>query len=286
MILLTGATGQLGSATLSFLLKKRPADQIVALVRDANKATDLAEKGVTIRVGNYDDTASLDQAMQGIDKVLLIAGTDEDKRVQQHMNVIDAAKKAGVQLVAYTSRALADRHTLVNELMEGHFLTEDYLIASGLTYILFRNILYMDAIPQFVGPTVFETGIRLPAAQGSVAFALRNDMAEAMATVLAGESDSSTIYTLTAGESYSFADVAAALTSISGKNVIYTPVEKSAFEAQMLARGLPEQMVRRVTGFMTDIANGQEAQVRTDLEELLGRKPASLQEGLAMLYNL
>ncbi|RYF67207.1 MAG: NAD-dependent epimerase/dehydratase family protein, partial [Cytophagaceae bacterium] len=83
MILITGATGQLGSATLSFLLTKRPASQIAALVRDERKAADLAEKGVTIRVGNYDDTASLNQAMQGIDKVLLIAGTDEDKRVQQ-----------------------------------------------------------------------------------------------------------------------------------------------------------------------------------------------------------
>ncbi|RYF77180.1 MAG: SDR family NAD(P)-dependent oxidoreductase, partial [Cytophagaceae bacterium] len=242
--------------------------------------------GVTIRVGNYDDTASLDQAMQEIDKVLLIAGTDEDKRVQQHMNVIDAAKKAGVQLVAYTSRALNDRQTLANKLMEGHFLTEDYLIASGLNYALFRNILYMDAIPQFVGPTVFDTGIRLPAGQGRVAFALGNDMAEAMATVLADESNATKIYTLTAGESYSFSDVAAALTSISGKTVPYTPVEKSAFESQMLARGLPEQMVQRVTGFMTDIANGQEDQVRPDLEELLGRKPTSLEEGLKTLYNL
>ncbi|AUD05817.1 SDR family oxidoreductase [Spirosoma pollinicola] len=286
MILVTGATGQLGSATFVFLLKKLPASQLAALVRDERKAADLAEKGVTIRVGSYDDKASLDRAMQGIDKVLLIAGTDEDKRVQQHMNVVDAAKKAHVQLVAYTSRALKDRHTLANRLMEGHFLTEDYLIASGLNYALFRNILYMDAIPQFVGPNVFETGIHLPAGLGKVAFALRNDMAEAMATVLAGADVDSTIYTLTGSKGYSFADVALALAELSGKVVTYSPVEKPAFESQMKARGLPDPMVQRVVGFMTDIANGQEDYVCLDLETLLGRKPASLKDGLKMLYKL
>lgn len=286
MILVTGATGQLGSATFAFLLKKRPATQLAALVRDAGKATDLAEKGVTIRVGDYNDTASLEQAMRGIDKVLLIAGADEDKRVQQHINVIEAAKKAGIQLVAYTSRALKDRSTLVNRLMEGHFQTEDYLMASGLAYVLFRNILYMDAIPQFVGPTVFESGIHLPAGQGRVAFALRNDMAEAMATVLTNNNPETRIYTLTGSETYSFSDVATALTELSGKAVAYTPLERSVFESQLKARGLPDQMIQRVTGFMTDIANGQENQVSPDLETLLGRKPASLQEGLKKLYKL
>lgn len=286
MILVTGATGQLGSATFAFLLKKLPASQLAALVRDERKAADLAEKGVTIRVGSYDDTASLDRAMQGIDKVLLIAGTDEDKRVQQHMNVINAAKKANVQLVAYTSRALKDRHTLANRLMEGHFLTEDYLIASGLNYVLFRNVLYMDAIPQFVGPNVFETGIHLPAGQGKVAFALRSDMAEAMATVLAGADVDTTIYTLTGSEGYSFADVAVALAELSGEAVTYSPVDRSAFELQMKARGLPDPVAQRVVGFMTDIANGQEDYVCPDLETLLGRKPASLKDGLKMLYKL
>ena len=155
MILITGATGQLGSATINFLLKKLPASQIAALVRDENKAANLKESGVAIRIGAYDDMTSLEKAMRCIDTVLLIAGTDEDKRVQQHQNVVNAAQKAGVQRIAYTSRALKDRSTLVNRLMEGHFQTEDYIKASGLTYTLFQNILYMDVLPQFVGPAVF-----------------------------------------------------------------------------------------------------------------------------------
>ena len=286
MILITGATGHLGSATINFLLKKLPASEIVAFVRDERKAADLAEKGVTIQVGTYDDTASLDAAMPGIDTVLLIAGTDEEKRLTQHQNVVDAARKAGVQRIAYTSRALKDRSTLVNKLMEGHFQTEDYIKASGLTHTLFQNILYMDVIPQFVGPGVFEQGIYLPAGDGTVAFALRNDMAEAMANVLAAGESGNKLYELTGSESYSFADVAAALTDLSGRPVRYTAAEKPAFEAGMRERGLPDGMIQRITDFITDIKNGQEAEVSCDLEILLGRKPTPLKAGLKELYKL
>ncbi|SOD90603.1 SDR family oxidoreductase [Spirosoma fluviale] len=286
MILVTGATGQLGSATIDFLLKKLPSSQIAALVRDKSKAASLTASGVTIRVGSYDDTASLDRAMKGVEKVLLIAGTDEDKRVQQHTNVVDAAKRAGVPFIAYTSRTLKDRSTMANQLMEGHFRTEDYIRTSGLTYALFRNVLYMDAIPQFVGPNVFDGGIHLPAGQGKVPFALRAEMGEAMANALAANDSGSRIYQLTGSEAYSFADVAAALTDLSGKTVQYAPAEPSVFEAQLAGRGVPAVVVQRVIGFLTDIKNGQEDEVSPDLENLLGRKPTSLREGLKTLYKL
>jgi NAD(P)H dehydrogenase (quinone) len=225
--------------------------------------------------------------MQGIEKVLLIAGTDEDNRLRQHQNVVDAAKKAGVQCIAYTSRALKDRNTLANKLMEGHFQTEDYIKECGLEYILFRNILYMDTIPQFVGGgKVFDMGINLPTGQGRVPFALRSEMGEAIAHALLESGGDNPIYTLTGSESYSFDDVAATLTDLSGKKVSYTPAEKSVFAAQMKDRGTPELMVQRVVGFLTDIKNGQEADVSPDLENLLGRKPVSLKQGLKVLFNL
>ena len=286
MILITGATGQLGSATLNFLLKKLPASQLAAFVRDAGKATDLAEKGVDIRIGDYDDTNALDQAMQGIETVLLIAGTDEAKRLQQHQNVVDAAKKAGVQRIAYTSRTLKDRSTMVNKLMEGHFQTEDYIRESGIPHTLFRNVLYMDVLPQFVGPAVFETGINVPAGQGTVSFALRNDMAEAMANALTAGGSGTIMYKLTNNTAWSFDDVAATLTNLSGKNVTYAPVKKTDFQAAMKGRGLPDIVIQRVTDFITDIANGQEDEVSPDLENLLGRKPTTLHDGLKTLFNL
>jgi NAD(P)H dehydrogenase (quinone) len=286
MILVTGATGQLGTAVVNHLLKKTSANQVTAFVRDESKASALKEKGVDIRVGNYDDPASLDNAMQGIEKVLLIAGTDEENRLRQHQNVVDAAKKAGVQCIAYTSRNLKDPNTLANKLMNGHFQTEDCIKASGLNYILFRNVLYMDTIPQFVGAKVFDTGINLPTGNGRVPFALRSEMGEAIANVLLESDRGNRIYQLTGSESYSFEDVASALSDLSDKKVDYTSVEKSAFESQMKERGVPEMMIQRVVGFLTDIKNGQEAEVSPDLENLLGRSPASLQEGLKVLFNL
>jgi NAD(P)H dehydrogenase (quinone) len=286
MILVTGATGKLGTAVITNLLKKTSASQIAALVRDESKAAALKEHGVDIRVGSYDDRAALDKAMQGIEKVLLIAGTDEEKRLRQHQNVIDAAKKPGVRCIAYTSRALKDRNTLANKLMEGHFQTEDYIKDCGLEYLIFRNILYMDTIPQFVGgEKVFDMGINLPTGDGRVPFALRSEMGEAIANALLESGGIHRIYTLTGNETYSFEDVAATLTELSGKKVSYTPADRSVFAAQMKDRGTPEMMVQRIVGFLTDIKNGQESEVSPDLENLLGRKPASLKQGLKVLFD-
>ncbi|PRY44247.1 NAD(P)H dehydrogenase (quinone) [Spirosoma oryzae] len=286
MILVTGATGQLGGAVMRQLQIRAFPDQLAAFVRDAEKAMQLHEQGISLRVGTYDEPASLDRAMEGIETVLLIAGTDEEKRVQQHRNVIDAAKRAGVRRIAYTSRELNDRYTLVNQLMHAHFQTEDYIKASGLPYTLFRNSLYMDAIPQFVGgDAVFGRGIVLPAGQGRVALALRSELGEAMANALARPSAGNVTYQLTGGASYSFADIANALTDLSGKSVTYTPVEPAAFTAQLQARGLSDVMARRITGFITDIANGQEDSVTTDLETLLGRKPTGLTDGLKSVFG-
>lgn len=286
MILVTGATGHLGTAVLDFLLQKLPASQLAGLARDEQKAAGLQAKGVDVRLGHYDDPASLDQAMRGITKVLLIAGTDEQRRVQQHQNVIDAAKKAGAGFIAYTSRTLKDRATMANKLMEGHFQTEDAIKASGLAYSLFRNVLYMDALPQFLGPNVLETGITLPAGQGQVPFALRREMGEAIANVLAADGPARPAYQLTNRASYSFADVAATLTDLAGKPIPYTPAEVPAFTQGLQERSLPDVVVGRIIGFMTDIKNGQEDEVSPDLEQLLGRRPTGLREGLKALYQL
>lgn len=287
MILVTGATGHLGTAVIENLLKKTPADQISAFVRDASKAADLEAQGVEIRVGSYDDVASLDNAMQGIEKVLLISGGEAENGLQQHQNVVDAAQKAGVNCVAYTSRNLKDRNALTNDLMKRHFQTEDYIKASGLNCILFRNALYLDVVPQFIGgEKVFEIGINLPAGEGRVAYALRSEMGEAIANVLAENDCGNRTYKLTGGEQSSFGDVAAALTELSGKTVKYTSVEKSAFESQMRERGTLEPLIRKVAGFITDIKNGQEEEISFELENLLGRKPASLKDGLKTLFKL
>ncbi|QNE39453.1 SDR family oxidoreductase [Hymenobacter sp. NBH84] len=286
MILITGATGHIGTAVIQQLLTKIDANQVAGLVRDAAKATHLQELGIDIRLGDYDNPAALERAMQGIDKVLLVSGGGDDHGLQQHYNVVDAAKKAGVSCIAYTGRALQDRDTLANDLMVRHFQTEDYIKASGLHYVLFRNILYMDTLPQFVGPAVFASGIHLPAGEGRVSFALRSDMGEAIANVLAEGDCENRTYTFTNTETYSFADVAAALSELSGKEVRYTALDDETFAAQMKARNVPETVTRFVLGFMTDIKHGQESAVSNELQQVLGRKPTALKEGLKTLFSL
>lgn len=287
MILITGATGQLGTAVIHQLGQLITTSRIAAFVRNEMKATNLIKQGVSIRVGTYDHQEALDSAMQGIETVLLIAGTDEENRVRHHQHVVDAAKRARVKRIAYTSRALKDPATLVNQLMKSHFQTEDYIKASGLPYTLFQNSLYMDTIPQFVGgDAVFERGINVPAGQGRVALALRSEMGEAIANALAINADGNITYQFTGSESYSFYDIAATLAGLSGKAVTYTPMEPASFEAQLMESGLPQVVARRITGFITDIGNGQEDIISPDLEKLLGRKPMALKEGLTLLYNL
>ncbi|MBI3233286.1 MAG: NAD(P)H-binding protein, partial [Bacteroidetes bacterium] len=184
MILITGSTGHLGTATIQQLLKHTSANNIVAFARDENKAKHLKDLGIEVRLGSFDDIASIEKAMAGIDKVLLVSGLDPH-RFQQHKNVVDAAKKAGVSQLAYTSVAFKDfQSSVIKPLMESHFQTEDYIKESGLNYTLLRNTLYTDGVPMFVGEKVFETGIILPAGDGKVPYALRGEMAEATDNVL------------------------------------------------------------------------------------------------------
>lgn len=285
-ILVTGATGILGSAVLETLSKQLPAHNIAILTRKEEKRLELEAKGFQAFLGDYDDVNALEKAMHGLDTVLLISAGDQGDRMQEHRNVVDTAQKMGVKNIAYTSRSLRDRTTLSNKLMLEHFATEDYIKASGLKYILFRNALYMDVIPLFVGQKVFETGIFQPAGDGKVAFALRSEMGEAMANVLVNDLFDNQIYQFTGSESYSFYDVATALTELSSKEVKYTSVEIPVFEGIMAAKGLPPFVVKKIVDFNTDIKNNQEAILTHELEIKLGRKPTSLKEGLKILFNL
>lgn len=285
MILITGATGKLGRTVVEHLATKTGPDRVAALVRDEDKAADFEEKGVKLYVGSYDDRASLDRTMQGVEKVLLISGTEKD-RVQQHRNVVDAAKRAGVQLLAYTSRVVKDQD-VSNPLMAVHFETEDYIKSSGLEYALLWNALYMDVIPLYVGgEKVFETGIHLPAGDGKVSFALRSELGEATANLLAEEGPKSQVYELTAGEAWSYYDVADALAALSGREVEYAPIEQPEFEARMRERGVPEPVIQISQYFHGEVRKGLLAEVSPEMERLLGRKPASLKDGLKVLFGL
>ncbi|MEO5999259.1 MAG: SDR family oxidoreductase [Chitinophagaceae bacterium] len=286
-ILVTGSTGHLGTNVIKTLLTKILPQQINVISRSEEKLTELKAQDVNTFVASYADIDSLEKAMDGVDTVLLISSDDQGDRMREHKNVIDVAKKMSVKSIAYTSRSLHDRNTLANNLMVEHFQSEDYIKASGLKYTFFRNILYMDAIPQFIGGKVaLEKGIFLPAGDGKVAFALRSEMGEAMSNVLLTEDCNNGIYNFTGNTIYSFYDIAAALTELSGKEVKYTNVDEMAFKEMMKQRNVPEPAIQKITDFITDIRNNQEADIYNDLENKLGRKTASLKDGLKFLFEL
>ena len=296
MLLVTGATGQLGRVVIEHLVNRGEAGRIVGLVRDEAKATDLKALGVEIRVGNYDDLATLDAAMKGVERVLLISGTEMDpaRSLQQHANVINAARRSGVRLIAYTGRAMRDPSATTTMLMKGHFETEDLVRASGMNFVLFRNALYLETLPYFIGEgrpcpgekATFKSEIRLPTGDGKVAYALRSELGEGIANVLSQDDIDDRVYTLTAGEAWSFGDVARTLGELSGRLVTFTPTDQPTAEAQMREQGLPDNAVELFSGFYRDIRDGQLDQVTPELATLLGRPPASLKAGLKTLFRL
>lgn len=285
MILVTGATGQLGSVVIENLLKTTPASEVSVLVRDENKATDLKAKGVEIRVGTYFDKASLATALQGIEKVLLISSNDFNDRLGQHKNVIDAAKNAEVEHIFYTGVTMKDIETSpLKPLLGDHYQTEDYIKESGLTYTFLQNSLYFEVIPMFVGAGVLETGIFFPAGDGRVAFAARQDLGEATATILTTEGHENKTYNLTGSEAYSFAEVAAELSVLTGKTVTYTSPEPTVFEGMLKQFGLPEGVVVMSVLFAASMKNDDFNLPNSTLEQFLGRKTTDLKAFLKATY--
>jgi len=286
MILVTGATGHLGTAVIDHLLKSTTTEKFAALARDNNKAAALIEKGVEVRTGDFDDTASLDKALQGIDRVLLISTTDPN-RLEQHKNVVDAAKRAGVKHIVYTGITMKDVNTsAIQMIMQSHFQTEDHIRESGLTYTFLRNAQYAEVIQMFTGEHVFETGIHLPAGNGKSSFALRREMGEAAANVLLQDGHENKTYGITGSETHTYTEIAQMLSELSGKNISYTDIEATALTEQLKQFGVPEFAIYLTVGFATDHKNGQFEKITDDLEKLLGRKPASLKASLKEIYQL
>lgn len=286
-ILVTGATGHLGGIVIANLLKTVPASQIFALVRDENKAADLKAKGVNIRVGDYTNPASLEQAFAGIDKLLLISSDDFKGRLDQHKNAINAAKATGVKHIFYTSVTMKDVNTSpLKDFLSDHFASEEHIKASGLTYTFLQNNLYAEVIPMFLGPAVLETGVFFAAGDGKVAFASRTDLGEATANILTSAGHENKTYNLTGKVAYSFAEVAAILSDLSGKTVNYISPEREAFKAALAQFGLPEHIIAMSDGFAAGIKNDDFNIATNTLESFLGREETSLKAYLKATFGL
>lgn len=286
MILVTGATGQLGRATIDFLLKKVPANQISALVRDENKALDLKEKGIDVRVGNYHDYESLVKAFAGIEKLLLVSSSDFNDRLQQQLNAVNAAKEAGVKYIAYTSFGIKSwENSAIQFVIDDHFKTSEKIKESGLKYTLLNNTLYSDVLPMFLGQNVLETGVFLPAGEGKVPFANRLDMSEATANVLIDSvSHENKEYLISSNRLYSISDVATYLSELSGKTINYIDADEKVFVETLTNAGVPQEYVGLTTSFAKAIKNKEFELYDNTLATLLGREETSLKDYLKSAF--
>ncbi len=287
MILITGATGHFGRATIDFLLKKNiPPNNIVGMVRHIEKAGDLKTKGISLRVGDYDDYSGLLSAFKGIDRLLLISGSDIMNRSKQQENAVKAAKEAGVKHIIYTSfvRKNETETSPLAMLGKAHIETEKNIKASGLTYTILLDNLYADILPMFMGEKVLETGIFLPAGDGKASFATRLDMAEAAANILTSEGHENKEYILSNDTNYSFNDVATLLSEISGKQVPYISPSTEVFTETLSKAGVPMEAIAMTVGFCEAINQGEFFTTKSDLGYLLGRKPTSIKEYLKSVY--
>ncbi|MBV8574896.1 MAG: SDR family oxidoreductase [Acetobacteraceae bacterium] len=240
MYAVTGATGQLGRLVIEALLKTVPADRIVAAVRSPAKAIDLAERGVIIREADYSRPDTLAPALVGVDKLLLISSTEVSGRLPRHRAVLDAARRAGVSLIAYTSMLHAD--TSPATLAIEHRQTEELIAASGLPAVILRNGWYTEN-HLLALPAALEHGAFVGAAKdGRFSSAARHDYAEAAAVVLANDGHAGTTYELAADGAFTLAELAAEVSRQSGKSVVYNDLPEAAFRDVLTGAGLPADL--------------------------------------------
>jgi len=277
MIVITGASGQLGRLVIHSLLTKLPASKVVAAVRNPARASDLAALGIQVRKADYTDPASLVTAFQGAEKVLLISSSEIGQRTAQHRNAIDAAKKAGVALLAYTSILHADSSPL--GLAAEHAATEAYLRESGLPYVLLRNGWYTENYLASVQPALQHGAFIGSAAEGRISSAARADYAEAAAVVLTTLVQSGEVYELAGDDSYTLAEFAAELSRQSGKQIPYVNLPEGEYKAALLGAGLPEPIAGLLADSDVGASKGGLFDDQRQLSALIGR-PTTALEGL------
>jgi len=278
-LFVTGATGQLGGLVIDTLLETVPASAIVAGMRDPAKdegtANALREKGVEVRAADYSRPQTLASALAGVDRLLLISSSENGKRKVQHRNVIDAAKDAGVGLIAYTSILHADTSPLF--LAEEHRDTEAALAEAGVPFVLLRNGWYTEVYTWRL-PLALKHGVLMGAAgDGRISSSARADYARAAATVLAGGDHADRIYELAGDASFTLAELVALVAEASGKPIAYQNMTPEEFRSAVVQAGAPDMLARILSDTDTGVANGALFDNGGELARLIGRPTTPFQ---------
>ncbi|TCI57516.1 SDR family oxidoreductase [Exiguobacterium sp. SH1S21] len=281
--LVTGATGKLGSKIVEVLLESIPASELAVSVRNPEKAGALKAKGVDVRHGDFDQPETLDEAFQGVERLLIIsADGDNDTRIRQHANAVEAAKRAGVKFIAYTS--LADATESQNLMAPPHVETEGAIERTGIPHAFLRNNWYLEnelgGIQGVLAGAPWVTAAR----DGKVGWALQQDYAEAAANVLMADDFEQNIFELS-GPLHTQAELVEALSDVLGREVKLQEVSAEAYADVMRGAGVPEGAIPIVVGIQDSIRNGSLEVESNDFELVLGRPVTPLKEALQKLVS-
>lgn len=275
MIALTGANGQLGRLVIDHL-NKAGASGIRALVRSSEKAQDLASSTVSIVLADYDKPDTLAAALSGVDKLLLISGSEIGQRARQHKAVIDAAKEAGVSFIAYTSILNADTSPMI--LAKEHRETETALKASGIAHALLRNGWYLENYAGTIAAALEHGAVVGSAGSGKIAAASRSDYAQAAAGVLAGDDTSTRTYELAGSSAFTLADMAGEISAQAGREIPFNNLPADVYAGILVQAGLPQAFADVLADSDTAAAGGALYSESTDLEDLIGHPTVSLKQ--------
>ncbi|WP_069160723.1 SDR family oxidoreductase [Nocardia altamirensis] len=267
-VAVTGASGQLGRLVVEELLRIG-ATPVVAIVRDPQKVADLAERGVDVRQASYDDVAALDRALTGVDRVLLVSGNEFGNRVVQHGNVIRAAERAGVELLAYTSIPRGAESPLI--LAKEHIGTEALLADSTVPHVILRNGWYWENYLGGLAHAVESGVLHGAAGEGRVAGAARADYAAVAATVLTTDGHAGQVYELGGDEHLTYVELAQVISEAAGTPVRYENLSEDEYVAGLIQAGVPADYAKVLGDAETGIVGGILDIHSGDLQKLLGR---------------
>jgi len=288
MYLITGVTGHFGRIAAQTFLKNNSDQSLAILARDAAKVADLEASGAEVRIGDYGDYHSLLKAFAGVERLLFVSSNDMDNRMTHHKNVIQAAKEAGVKHLVFTSfQFVSTADDSPNApLMKVYVATENLLKSSGMDYTILRDGLYMDMLPDIIGPTIgHQKTLYAPAGTTEVAFTLRADLAEASALVLAGQDYVNQTLDLTANESITFPEIAQQLSKIFKEEIHYISPSITEYQQTLKQAGLPEAVVGLFSGIIASIHAGEFKKTTTNLAQILKREPVRVTDYLSEVYS-
>ncbi|TCM96901.1 uncharacterized protein YbjT (DUF2867 family) [Paenibacillus sp. BK033] len=280
MIIVTGASGQLGRMVVNQLLERVPAGQIGVSVRDIDKVKELQERGVRVRKGDYNDAESLAHAFEGASQVLIVSSNSlGEKAFLHHRTAIEAARKSGVQRIHYTSQMGSSKASYFPPMVD-HAATEELLKASGTAFTSLRNGFYAGSALMMLGDAV-QTGILAAPEDGPVAWTAHSDLAEAAAIAMTEEALEGVTPVLTASETVDLAGIAALASELTGRPIKRVVISDEEYRTGLIARGLPEERADMFVGLFRASRNGEFARTDDTLGRLLGREPVGMKEVLS-----